>query len=73
MIHPDIETVYNLQRWNNSADHLWSHSVHHHSTTRSDDKEILDEFLSKMDEIEKDSDKAVAEAKRRAEEVCATT
>ena len=39
----------------------------------SDDKEILDESLSKMDEIEKDLNEAVAEAKRRAEEVHATT
>ena len=40
---------------------------------RSDNKEILDRFLSKMDELERDSDEAAAEAKRRAEEVCATT
>ena len=42
-------------------------------TTRSDDKEILDGLLSKMDEIEKDLDEAVAEARRRVDEVCATT
>ena len=42
-------------------------------TTRSDDKEILDRFLSKMDEIEKDSDKAAAEAKRRVDEAHANT
>ena len=33
----------------------------------------MDEFLFMMDEIEKDLDKAVAEAKRRAEEICVTT
>ena len=40
---------------------------------RSDDKEILDGFLSRMDEIERDLDKAVAEAKRRADEVHVNT
>ena len=34
---------------------------------RLDDEEILDGFLSRMDEIVRDSDEAVAEAKRRAE------
>ena len=67
------ETAYCPQRQNESADCLPSHSVHHHLTTRSDNKEILDEFLSKMDEIEKYLDKAVAKAKRRAGEVHATT
>ena len=42
-------------------------------TTRSDDKDILDRFLSKMAEIEKDLDEAVTEAKRRADEVHANT
>ena len=42
-------------------------------TTRPDDEETLDGFLSKMDEIERDLDEAVAEAKRRADEVCANT
>ena len=37
---------------------------------RSDNEEILDGFLSKMDEIERDSDEAATEAKRRADEVC---
>ena len=68
--HP--RTMYHLQRQNKSADHLRSHSSHHHLTTRSDDKGILNEFLSKMDEIEKDSDEAAAEAKRRAEEAHVT-
>ena len=67
------ETVYCLQRQNKSVDCSRSHSVHCHPTTRSDDEEFLDEFLSKMDEIEKDLDEAVAKAKRRAEEVCTTT
>ena len=64
------ETAYYLQRRNESADHLQSHSVHCHLTTRSDNKEILDKFLSKMDEIEKDSDEAAVKAKRGAEECC---
>ena len=55
MIH--LET----KRWNENADCSLSHSVYHHLTTRSDDEEILDGLLSKMDEIEKDSDKAVAD------------
>ena len=42
-------------------------------TTRSHDEEILDGFLSKMDEIEKDSDEVAAKAKRRVDEVCANT
>ena len=67
------EKAYHPQRQNESADHLQSHSVHHYLTTRSDDEEILDGFLSKMDELEKDLDEAAAEAKRRAEEVHATT
>ena len=33
----------------------------------------MDSLLSKMDEIEKDLDEAVAEAKRRVDEVHATT
>ena len=36
---------------------------------RSDNEEILDGFLSRMDEIERDSDRAVAEAKKRVDEV----
>ena len=44
-----------------------------HPTTRSDDKDILDRKLSKMDEIEKDLDKAATEAKRRVDEVHANT
>ena len=64
--------MYRLERQNESVDHLQSQSVHFHPTTRSDDKEILDGLLSKMDEIEKDLDKAVAEAKRRVDEVHAT-
>ena len=40
---------------------------------RLDDKEILDGFLSRMDEIVRDSDEAAAEAKRRVEEICVNT
>ena len=47
--------------------------MHHHQTTRSDNKDILDGFLSKMDETEKHLDEAVTEAKRRADEVHANT
>ena len=47
--------------------------MHCHLTTRPDDEETLDGFLSKMDEIERDLDEAVAEAKRRADEVHANT
>ena len=36
---------------------------------RLDDEEILDGFLSRMDEIVRDLDEAMAEAKRRAEEI----
>ena len=42
-------------------------------TTRSGGEEILDGFLSRMDEIVRDLDKAAAEAKRRAEEICINT
>ena len=45
----------------------------HCLTTRSDNEDILDGFLSKMDEIEKDSDEVVTEAKRRVDEVHANT
>ena len=45
--------------------------MHCHPTTRSDKEEILDGFLSKMDEIERDLDKAATKARRRADEVCA--
>ena len=38
-----------------------------------DDEKILDGFLSRMDEIERDSDEAVAKAKRRVDEVSANT
>ena len=40
---------------------------------RLDDKEILDRFLSKMDELDRALDKAAAEAKRRADEIHANT
>ena len=66
-------TVYCLERQNESDDHLQSHSAPCHPTTRSDNKETLDMFLSKMDEIEKDLDEAAAKAKRRVDEVCANT
>ena len=67
------EMKYHLERWNESVDCSWSHSVCCCLTTRSDGKEILDGFLSKMDELERDLNEAAAEAKRRVEEVCATT
>ena len=41
----------------------------HHQITRSNDKEILDGFLSKMDKIERDLDEAAIKAKRRVDEV----
>ena len=47
--------------------------MHCHLTTRSDNEEVLDGFLSKMDETEKDSDKVVTEAMRRVDEVHANT
>ena len=47
--------------------------MHYHLTTRSDNEDIFDRFLSKMDEIERDLDEAVTEAKRRADEVRANT
>ena len=37
---------------------------------RLDNEEILDGFLSRMDEIVRDLDEAMAEAKRRVEEIC---
>ena len=52
---------------------LLTHSVCCHPTTRLDDEEVLNGFMSRMDEIERDSDEAVAKAKRRAEEVCTNT
>ena len=64
----DQKRAYRLKRQNESDDCLQSHSVCHCPTTRSDDKEILDEILSKMDEIVEHSDKAMAEVIRRAEE-----
>ena len=44
--------------------------MHCHWTIRLDDDEILDGFLARMDEIERDSDSAAAEAKRRVVEIC---
>ena len=65
--------MYHLERQNETDDYSQSHSVHRYPTTRSDNEDILDRFLSKMDEIEKDLDEAMTEAKRRADEVCANT
>ena len=65
--------MYRLERQNESDDCSQSHSACCCLTTRSDDEDILDGFLSKMDEIEKDLDKAVTEAKRRVDEVRADT
>ena len=39
-------------------------------TTRSDNEEILDGILSRMDEIVENLDEAMAEVMRRAEEIC---
>ena len=41
----------------------------HHPTTTSDNKEILDRLLPRMDEIVRDSDEAMAEVMRRVEEI----
>ena len=38
-----------------------------------DDKEILDRLLSRMDEVVRDLDKAMAKVKRRVEEICINT
>ena len=43
--------------------------MHHYLTMRLDNEEILDGFLSRMDEIVSNLDEAMAEAKRRAEEI----
>ena len=47
--------------------------MHHHLTTRLDNEEILDGLLSRMDEIVKDSDEAMAEVTIRAEEIHVNT
>ena len=47
--------------------------MHCHPTTRLDDKEILDRLLSRMDEVVRDLDKAMAKVKRRVEEICINT
>ena len=65
----DQERMSHLLRWNESDDHSQSHSMRCCLTTRSDDKEILDELLSRMDEIVKDLNEAMAEVKRRVEEI----
>ena len=57
----DWERVFHLERWNKSDDHSWSHSARCCLTMRLDDKEILDRFLSRMNEIVRD----LAEAKSR--------
>ena len=65
MIHLKTKKrVYRLKRRNESDDHLRSHSVCHHLTTRSDDDEVWDEITSKIDKIARNSDEAI----RRAEE-----
>ena len=64
------ERTSRLLRWNESDDHSWSHSAHCHPTTRSDDKEILDGIISKMNEVVKHSDKIATEIIRRVEESC---
>ena len=56
--------------WNESDDHLQSHSVRHCLTTRSDDKEVWDEITSEINRVVKCSDKMMAKAIRRAEEGC---
>ena len=48
--------------------------MHHCLTMRlDDDKEILDRLLSRMDEVVRDLDKAMAKVKRRVEEICINT
>ena len=71
--HPSIRRQHIVYRDETKVLIAWGHTVHRCLTTRSDDEEILDEFLSKMDEIEKDSDEAAAETKRRADEAHVTT
>ena len=63
------ERMSHLLRWNESDDHLQSHPMCHHPTTTSDNKEILDRLLPRMDEIVRDSDEAMAEVMRRVEEI----
>ena len=41
-----------------------------HPTTKSDDEEILDGLLSRMDEIMRDLDETRAEVKKKVEEIC---
>ena len=65
----DQERMSHLSRQNESDDRLRSHSMHCCLTTRSDNEEILDGILSRMDEIVENLDEAMAEVMRRAEEI----
>ena len=67
------ERMFCLERWNKSDNCSWSLTTCCCLTTRSDDEEILDGFLSRMDEIVRDLDKAMAEVKRRVEEIHVNT
>ena len=69
----DQEKKSCLLRRNESDDCSQSHSMRHRPTTRSDNKEILDGILSRMDEIVENLDEAMAKVMRRAEEICITT
>ena len=62
------ERTSHLSRQNKSDDHLQSHSVHRHLTTRSDDEETWDELTSEVNRVVKCSDEMAAKAIRRAEE-----
>ena len=73
MIHLETEREHFILRDEMKVMIARKHTVHRHLTTRSDNEEILHRFLSKMDEIERDSDEAATEAKRRAGEVHANT
>ena len=62
------ETMSHLKRWDKSDDHLQSHSVRHHLTTRSDNEEIWDGITSEINKVAKCLDEITAKVIRRAEE-----
>ena len=62
------ERTSRLSRWNKSVDHLQSHSVCCHLTTRLDNKEVWHEITSEINRVAKRLDEMMAEAIRRAEE-----
>ena len=59
------ERTSHLSRQNESDDRSLSHSVHHHLTTRSDDKEVWDEITSKINRVAKCLDEMTPEAVRK--------